>query len=147
MTKLVLRGLIIFVILAVAAGSVVEYMGAEFGTIDYFSKRGVFFLIFVTIFPRLTLLLSSVVTGGLVWWLGFIFCPRLLVAILATVAYFQTNPVLVVISWMVALSGEIFEKWGLTNRVVYVRTRPSSPLKQESKGLDENTFEAEYKHK
>jgi len=61
-------------------------------------------------FPRLTLLFSSVAFGGLFWWLGFIFAPRLLVAILATTAYWQTNTVLVVLTWIWAVGGESAEK-------------------------------------
>ena len=77
---------------------------------NFWDVHGVFFLIFITIFPRLTLLISSVPFGGLFWWLGFFFTPRLLVAILATMAYWTTNPVLVVMSWIVCLFGEFAEK-------------------------------------
>lgn len=82
----------------------------QFGTVDFFSKHNFLFLIFVSFFPRLTLLFSSVPFGGFFWWLGFFFMPRLLVAVLATIAYGHTNPVLVAISWVVALSGEVMEK-------------------------------------
>jgi len=115
-----LRGIAIFFLLSVATGVMMQVFDTEFGTINYWQKRGVFFLIFVTIFPRLTLLFSSVATGGLFWWLGFFFCPRLLVAALATIAYFQTNPVLVTISWLVAFGGEVFEKWGVMNKRRFV---------------------------
>lgn len=84
---------------------------------SFWDNHGIFFLIFITLFPRLTLLFSSVAFGGFFWWLGFIFAPRLLVAILATTAYWQTNPILVVISWFVALSGEAREKTFFRNRV------------------------------
>jgi hypothetical protein len=70
-------------------------------------------------FPRLTLLFSSVPFGGLLWWLGWIFAPRLLVAILATTNYWQTNTVLCVLAWFWALSGESIEK----TIVVYKRPR------------------------
>jgi hypothetical protein len=113
MKTLVLKGIAIFCVLLVATTITVDTMNAQFGQIDFFQKHGVFFLLFITIFPRLTLLFSSVAFGGFFWWLGFIFCPRILVAALATVAYFQTNPVLVVISWIVALGGETLEKYGI----------------------------------
>ncbi|MDE2234556.1 MAG: hypothetical protein KGK44_03285 [Gammaproteobacteria bacterium] len=61
-------------------------------------------------FPRLTLLLSSVPFGGLLWWLGWIFAPRLLVAILATYNYGHSNIVLVVLAWIWAFAGEGTEK-------------------------------------
>ena len=71
---------------------------------DYWNDSGVWFLIALTIFPRLTLLFSSIASGGLLWWLGWIFSPHLLVAILA-LPYWDSNPVLVVIAWMVAFGG------------------------------------------
>lgn len=110
MKTTLLKGTAIFFILLVATTVMTDVMNTQFGTVDYFQKHGVFFLIFITIFPRLTLLFSSVATGGVLWWLGFIFCPRILVASLATVSYFHTNPILVIISWIVALGGETMEK-------------------------------------
>jgi hypothetical protein len=85
---------------------------------DFWDVHGWVFLICITIFPRLTLLFSSIATGGLLWWLGFIFAPRLLVAILATMAYWDTNPVLCVIAWVVALSGETSEKSAVSKSVI-----------------------------
>lgn len=82
----------------------------QFGATDFFQKHGIFFLVFITFFPRLTLLFSSVPFGGFFWWLGFFFMPRLLVAILATMAYGHTNPFLVGVAWFIALTGEILEK-------------------------------------
>lgn len=77
---------------------------------DFWDVHGVFFLVAIFFFPRLTLLFSSVATGGFFWWLGWLIAPRFLVAILATVAYGSTNIVLVVISWIWALSLESAEK-------------------------------------
>ena len=88
---------------------------------NFWDHHGVFFLIFITLFPRLTLLFSSVPFGGFFWWLGFIFAPRFLVAILATTHYLQSNPILVAISWFVAISGELGEKRFFKKRVVIVR--------------------------
>jgi len=152
MTKLMVNGLLIFFILLISVALMSSQFQLEFGEVNFFAKRTVFFLFFVTLFPRLTLLFSSVAFGGLFWWLGFFFCPRILVATLATVAYFHTNPLLVVISWMIALGGEVFEKWSVGNRRVFVniggrgfsynKTGPSSKTK---KRIDENTIEAEFK--
>lgn len=89
--------------------------------VSFWEVHGIFFLIFMFFFPRLTLLFSSVPFGGLLWWLGWLFAPRLLVAILATANYWQTNPILVVLSWCWALSGESVEKGGV--RYMYVRLR------------------------
>ncbi|RYZ60206.1 MAG: hypothetical protein EOP07_01625 [Proteobacteria bacterium] len=77
---------------------------------NFWDVHGLLFIAFMFFFPRLTLLFSSVATGGILWWLGFIFAPRLLVAILATMAYWTTNPILVVCAWIWALSGETAEK-------------------------------------
>lgn len=113
MKTTVFKGIAIFFILLVATSIMMDVSNTAFGTVDFFQRHGIMFLIFITIFPRLTLLFSSVATGGFLWWLGFIFCPRILVASLATMAYFHTNPVLVVISWIVALGGETMEKAGI----------------------------------
>ncbi|MBX3016541.1 MAG: hypothetical protein KF767_01530 [Bdellovibrionaceae bacterium] len=77
---------------------------------DFWDVHGIWFIIFMFFFPRLTLLFSSVAFGGLFWWLGFIFTPRLLVAILATTAYWETNQILVVFTWFWALGLESAEK-------------------------------------
>jgi len=78
--------------------------------IDFWQVHGWWFLFFMFLFPRLTLLFSSVISGGFLWWLGWVFAPRLLVAILATTVYWHTNTVLVVFTWLWALSGESTEK-------------------------------------
>ncbi len=113
MKNMLLRGFAVFFVLLVATTLMMDLFKMDFGTVNYWDKHGVFFLIFIAIFPRLTLLFSSVAFGGFLWWLGFFFCPRILVASLATVTYFHTNPVLVTLSWLIALGGEVFEKWGL----------------------------------
>src|SRR5262245_29219486 len=99
---------------AVALGTV--FFGMNFGFDDFWNHHGILFLVFITAFPRLTLLLGDVATGGLIWWLGWIFAPRILVAVLATLAYWRMNPFLVVISWLVALGGESSEKYVMVQR-------------------------------
>lgn len=86
------------------------------GNENFWNNRGIFFLVFVTLFPRLTLLFSSVASGGLLWWLAWLFTPRFLVAFLATITYWNQNPVLVLIAWLVAISGESSEKTVVINR-------------------------------
>tara|TARA_R110002167_G_scaffold214175_2_gene418930 strand:- start:665 stop:910 length:246 start_codon:yes stop_codon:yes gene_type:complete len=71
---------------------------------DFFTNYGWVTLICLTIFPRLTLLLASFATGGALWWLGWMFAPHLLVAILS-LSYWYTDPVLVVFAWIIALLG------------------------------------------
>jgi len=89
--------------------------------IGFWQVHGVLFLFFMCFFPRLTLLFSSVPFGGVFWWLGFFFAPRVLVAILATTNYWQTNPILIIFTWCWALSGETAEKKGA--RHIYLRIR------------------------
>ena len=120
MKTIALKGISTFFILLVATSVMMDVFNTSFGNVDFFQKHGFFFLLFITIFPRLTLLFSSVATGGVFWWLGFIFCPRILVASLATVSYFHTNPILVIISWLIALGGETMEKAGLGRRPRFV---------------------------
>jgi uncharacterized membrane protein YGL010W len=84
--------------------------------IDFLENHGAGTLIFLALFPRLTLLFGSFATGGLLWWLGWIFAPHLLVAILA-IPYFDTNPILVVIAWIVAFSGTTAEGSTASSRI------------------------------
>ena len=84
---------------------------------NFWDVHGVWFIIFMFFFPRLTLLFSSVAFGGFFWWLGFIFTPRLLVAVLATLAYWTTNPVLCVCAWVWVFWGEGTEKTIVANKI------------------------------
>jgi hypothetical protein len=77
---------------------------------SFWLHHGLWFILFMCFFPRLTLLFSSVPFGGLFWWLGWLFAPRLLVAILATYNYGHTNLILVVLTWIWAFAGEGTEK-------------------------------------
>lgn len=106
-----IRLLLIFITLAVSSVLAISLFGIELSKANYWDHHGFWLLIFLTFFPRLALLLSSIPFGGFFWWLGLIFCPHYLVAILATINYWPTNPFLVSISWLVALGGEAGEKY------------------------------------
>ncbi|MCM0605905.1 MAG: hypothetical protein KA715_07420 [Xanthomonadaceae bacterium] len=93
-----------------------EGFGVKLMFENFWNHHGFFFLVAIAAFPRLTLLFSSVPFGGLFWWLGFFFAPRILVAVLATITYWNENPFLVVISWLVAMGGESSEKMVVINR-------------------------------
>lgn len=112
----VLKILALFLILTGLSTILMQNFQFDFGTINFWQKRGPFFLIFITLFPRLTLLFSSVVSGGFLWWLAWLFAPRFLVAFLATIAYWNTNPILVMFAWFIALGGETSEKSFVINR-------------------------------
>ena len=71
---------------------------------DFFTNHSWITLLCLALFPRLTLLFGSFITGGVLWWLGWIFAPHFLVAILS-LPYWDTNPILVVMAWIIALGG------------------------------------------
>ncbi|MBL6989566.1 MAG: hypothetical protein ISR65_07300 [Bacteriovoracaceae bacterium] len=108
--------IIIFLAITGATSLLINLFSFEFGVVNYWQVHGIFFLIFITAFPRLTLLLSSVPFGGFFWWIGLIFAPRLLVAILATMAYWNTNKFLVIVAWLIAWGGESSEKFVIHNK-------------------------------
>jgi hypothetical protein len=110
------RFLIAFLAVTGAVALATGVFGVEFGRSDYWDHHGIFFLIFIALFPRLTLLFSGIPIGGLLGWLGWLFAPRLLVAIFATLTYWYQNPILVVIAWLVAFGGESSEKYAVVRR-------------------------------
>jgi hypothetical protein len=105
-----LRFLLVFLSITGACAILMPLVDMPFGTVNFWQVHGPLFLVFIAIFPRLTLLLSSVPIGGLLWWISWLFAPRLLSAVLATVAYWNTNKILVTISWLFVLGGESLEK-------------------------------------
>ena len=81
--------------------------------IDFWAIHGFWFVVFMCLFPRLTMLFTSICFmpfAGPLFWVGWVLAPRLTVAIIATFLYFQTNPVLCVFTWIWAMSGESTEK-------------------------------------
>lgn len=76
---------------------------------SFWDFHGLWFIFFMFLNPRLTMLFATI-WGGFWWWLGWFFVPRLTVAILATMYFGGTNIVLVVFTWIWALSGEVIEK-------------------------------------
>lgn len=75
----------------------------------YWTNHGLLFLIGLTIFPRFTLLFSNI-SSNILFWLGWLFLPRLMIALLATFFYWETNMILVLLSWLFAFGGESAEK-------------------------------------
>lgn len=123
-----IRFIIAFLAVTGAVALITGLFSVEFGRSDYWHHHGILFLIFIAFFPRLTLLFSSVASGGILWWLTWLFAPRILVATLATVTYWNQNPFLVVIAWLAAFGGESSEKYVVVKR---------SPFPgQRSKGFD-----------
>ena len=67
-------------------------------------QLGWLMLVGLALFPRITLL---VVGGpfGILGWIGWAICPHLVVAVVATSLYWDTNPVLCVVAWFFAFAG------------------------------------------
>lgn len=114
--RLFWRFLIAFLAISGAVTLSIGILGLEFGRSNFWDHHSLFFLLFITFFPRLTLFLSSVPSGGILWWLSWLFAPRLLVAVLATFVYWFQNPFLVVMSWLIAFGGESSEKYVMVQR-------------------------------
>ena len=81
---------------------------------NFWDYHGPIFIFFMFFFPRLTMLLATTTGGGILYWLGWLFAPRLTVAILATTLFWDSNTVLVVLTWFWALAGESTEKTAVT---------------------------------
>ncbi|MFN3189455.1 MAG: hypothetical protein ACE361_02945 [Aureliella sp.] len=81
---------------------------------NFWEQHGILFIVAMFFFPRLTMLLATSFGGGILYWLGWLFAPRVTVAILATMCYADTNIILVVLSWFWALGGETTEKTVVT---------------------------------
>lgn len=84
--------------------------------VDFWTVHGLIFVACMFFFPRLTMLFATA-WGGPLWWVGWLFAPRLTVAIVATTLYWHTNTVLVVITWLWALGGEGTEKQVVRRRI------------------------------
>src|SRR5690349_21684311 len=108
--KTFLRFIVAFLALTGAAVMATGLFGIRFGNSDFWDYHGLLFLVFIALFPRLTLFFTGF-WGGPIWWLAWLFIPRILVAVLATIAYWNQNPILVIIAWLVAFGGESSEKY------------------------------------
>lgn len=86
--------------------------------VNYWDVHGILFLLGLTFFPRITVLFFSGVTGGLLFWIFFLFFPRLVIPILAAYHYWDTNPILVILSFLICLGGETGEKTVVQRKVV-----------------------------
>ena len=71
---------------------------------DFWSVHGVWFIVFMFLFPRLTMLFMGICfmpfAHPVLFFFGWLLTPRLVIAILATSVYWDTNPVLCVLAWM-----------------------------------------------
>jgi hypothetical protein len=135
--------IVIFLAITGATTLMINYTNIHLGNVDYFNKHGWFFLVFLSLFPRVTLLfsgllLNSIEFGGMLWWASFFLAPRILVATLATINYWNTNQILVILAWLIALGGESSEKFFINRNI-----RPQAKYNK----YEGTTIEAEYKVK
>ncbi len=71
---------------------------------DFWSAHGIGFLLAIACFPRITMLVISLPLG-ILGWIGWVVAPHFVVAFYATTKYWDTNPVLCIIAWMMAFGG------------------------------------------
>jgi hypothetical protein len=88
---------------------------------DFWQVHGFLFLLGITFFPRITVFFFSNVVGGPLFWVFFLIFPRIVIPILAAYHYWDTNPVLVILSFIICLSGETGEKAVVKKTVVRER--------------------------
>jgi hypothetical protein len=83
---------------------------------DFFVHHNLWHLLGWVVFPRMMFWFFSVMSGGLFFWIGVLFVPRVMVAFCATYYYWDTNPILCIFSWFYAIGGEGFEKSKLNRK-------------------------------
>lgn len=66
--------------------------------------HGIWFLVGLALFPRITLLFFAATPFGWLAWLGWLIAPHFLVAVLS-LAFWNSHPLLVVIAWIMAIVG------------------------------------------
>lgn len=69
---------------------------------------GLILLFLCALFPRFTLFFAcffGAIGASLLGLVAWLIAPHLLVAILATMFYADTNPILVILAWIIGLAG------------------------------------------
>lgn len=74
---------------------------------DFWTNHGIWFLILCQIFPRLTIVFGTAYPIGADQIIAWLIAPRFLAAYLATQFYWETNPILVMLAWVMAVSAMI----------------------------------------
>lgn len=71
---------------------------------NFWSEHSVWFVIGLILWPRLLLIYCGMIAAGSVPALfGFTLVPRMMIASAVTLAYGSTNPVLIVVCWILAV--------------------------------------------
>ncbi len=92
--------------------------------VDFWQVHGWAFLIGLVFFPRITMLVAGTALEfmkfaspwGILAWIGWMFAPYLVIAILASTFYWDTNPGLCVGAWILAVSGTGGESYTATRK-------------------------------
>lgn len=83
-------------------------------TVDFWAVHGILFCLACAFFPRITLAVlslgMSILPVTALGILGWFFIPRILIAGIGTYYYWDTNPIVCILAWLIALSGESTEK-------------------------------------
>lgn len=78
---------------------------------NFWDNHTVFFLLGMLLIPRITLLIATQYGGyWLIYWFGWLVCPRIMGALIATILYSEQNFWLVFFSWIIAILVESAEK-------------------------------------
>jgi hypothetical protein len=105
----------IFVVLIILSPSV---LGSDADSlINYFENHTILHLVGWLFFPRMMFWFVSSLTGGFLFWTGVVLFPRIMVAYWSTELYWSTNPVLCIVAWFVAFTGESLEKSVISDSV------------------------------
>ena len=77
--------------------------------LNYWDHHGWWFLFFLLGAPRLTMLYTGVCfqqwAHPILFWLGWVCCPRVVGAIIGTALYWDANPAVCVFAWIFAILG------------------------------------------
>lgn len=98
----------LFILLFLITG--LAFSATDSRPLDFFAAHSILHLLGWALVPRIMFIFFSIISGGILFWIGVIFIPRIMVAYWATVYYWDTNMLLCVIAWLMAVSGEFGEK-------------------------------------
>lgn len=103
--------------------TLISLPSGDLWSIPSVSSHSIFLCVMLILFPRITLAFLALGTGSigitLLGLLGWIFIPRILIAIMATLLYWPAYPILVILAWLIAILCEASEKVVFQRRVVY----------------------------
>lgn len=89
---------------------------------SYWEAHGILLLVGLLILPRTTVIAGVwinflAVSGGPLFWIGFLIIPRIFIACIACANYWETNPILCILAVMACIGGESVEKEGVKHGI------------------------------